>query len=110
MMDEYLHPKFIQASMMIGLIINILVVNYYVRQWKTPRNVLPATREYNRKAIWKHCLWGAFCAYESIPIAVFKIILLIVLFNVGMWKLVSHIRYRIHKRLELSTERERVPN
>lgn len=102
--------KFMQVCMMIGLIINILTVNYYVQQRRKNKNLLPETQEHNRKAIWKHSLWAASCAFLSIPNTTFRGILLIALINIGMWKLVSYLRYQIFHRLEISTERERLPN
>lgn len=84
----------IRICMFIGLVMNVLTINFYVRQSRQSHNILPATREYNRKAIWKHFLFSVGFAFYAFPGAVFKIFLIIVMFNIGMWQAVTYLRNR----------------
>jgi hypothetical protein len=109
MLDEPWARLLTQIAMSIGLCVTATATWYHIRLYRKDANNL-TSREYSRKAIWKYGLLTAYCSLYAVPFAPYRLILLLILFNVGMWKLVSHVRYRISERLNRVDGRERIPH
>ncbi len=99
-----------RVCMALMLCFHVTQVWHYVARYRESKDDTNAC-EHNRKRVWKHGLHALLFAFACAPMTALKVLLLIVLVNVGMWKLVDYLRGRWDTHVQaIADGRERIPN